>query len=422
MTLRHDIRQVVKQKRLLAYLASGFFSNVGTWVQRLTMGWLVFEMTASIAWVGVVAACEVLPAVCLQPVAGVLIDRFSRTRTLAFGNALSFLQAASLAVFYAAGMLDITLLVASATILGLLEGINQPARLTIISEFSHREGLRVAISLNSLSFNLARFVGPLLASVFLTRGEAMHAFALNAASFLPMICLMLRVRLSGNARFESPSESVGRAFLSGLRYIRDHPVIFDLLCLAVIVSLCCRSLIELLPAISGYWYNNNPVMLSVLTSSVACGALLGGIWILTRRDMKAILQAVVLMCGMSSLSSMVMSAGGSHLVIASISAFCLGLSASGSAVGMQNLVHYTVPSPYLGRTMAVYGLVQRGGAVIGAVLLGFAADAVGLPVPVFAAAALAAFATLIFARRIATLSHRLDELQHEHAGEKIRHD
>lgn len=402
------VQQVLGQPRLVAYLFAAFCSNVGTWVQRLTLGWLVFDMTGSVGWVGIIAACEVLPAIAVQPLGGVLIDRISRTRALAIGNVLALAQATLLATLFATGALNLLMMVAVALMLGLLEGINQPARLTVISEFTYKKGLRTAVSLNSLAFNLARFVGPLLASLFLTKGSPLHAFTFNAMSFLPMIALLAFTRTLPPDHGEQ--QRLGSALLSGLRFVRGHPVVFDLLCLAVVVNLCCRSLIELLPAISGYWYDNDPIILSVLTSSVAAGAISGGVWILTRRDMPAVLRTVVKLCGLNCLASLAMAGVGTHLPLAAAAAFCLGLSASGSAVGMQTLVHHTVQSDYLGRTMAIYGLVQRGGAVLGAVMLGAAADLVGLSAPVFAAGCFAAWFTTTIARRIPTLVQAMDKV------------
>ena len=396
MTLSVRLKEALSQPLLVAFIFSSFLSNIGTWVQRLTMGWFVFELTASIAWVGIVAACEVLPAIFVQPFGGVLLDRMSRSRTLAIGSFLALVQAAALSVLYMFGVLDLPFLVIAAIMLGLLEGVNQPARLTLVSEFSSRSTLQAAISISSFSFNLARFIAPIIAGIFLSLQSIAHAFAFNAASYLPLIALLIWVRSEDRSTGSVVTESVGRAVLTGLIYVRDHAVLRNLIALALCVNLCCRSLIELLPAISGYLFERDPVALSVLTSSVAFGAMFGGAWILTRREMADILGAFYMMCALNSVFAISLAVAGKSLVFAAIACFGLGLCSSGAAVGLQNIVHHSVSRPYLGRTMALYGLVQRGGSVLGAVLLGGAADILGLRFPLLVAGTLALIITILF--------------------------
>lgn len=379
-----------RNRDILLLITGVFLSNVGGWAQRLAIGWLVFELTQSATWVGIVAASEVLPAVLVAPFGGALVDRGNKMRILWVGHALALLQAALLAALAFAGWLDIWLLTGCTILLGLLEGINQPIKMTIVSDLAPSELIRPAISLNSMVNNSARFIGPSLGGFVLAYGSTAAAFALNAVTFIPLIVLGLRNVVSGARRVPVHAENLMSSVPQGIRYIVSHRLFSVLMLMAIVFGLCCRSIIELVPAISGRWFNGDATVLANLATSIGVGAVTAGLWMLGRTDTDRLLIVVLAL-------PVGMVAGGAglalfghipilnYVLMAGFGFFLVAIN-----IGIQSLIHLRVSPLFKGRVLAVYGLILRVPTAVGAMIIGGAADYVGLRYPLLAGALIAA--------------------------------
>lgn len=370
------LRQVLAQADIRLFLISSFVSNVGLWVQRVAVGWLVFDLTHSAGWVGTVAACELVPSLLVAPFGGVLSDRGDRFRLLVCGQVAAQAQAFALAAFAWFDSLGLVTLTVAAITLGLIDGINQPPRLMLASDVSPRPLLPTTVALNSFGFNAARFVGPIVAGLALTAGSPALAFAINGVSFLPFILLLLRLKRSPAIR--RPTAGPGDGVVGGLRHAAHHPVLGLALMLLLSVSLGVRGMVELLPAIAGKWFGPAPSDLAALTVSVGIGAMLGGVWLLRLGSLPKVLSAVLIGPGGLAFGMLLFAGLGdirwlAHLLLAGIGFLSL---VCGS--GTQSLIHLTANPAYRGRVLSLFGIIQRAGPAIGALMLGLLADAVGL--------------------------------------------
>lgn len=373
------LRQAIAEPNILLFLIASWVSNVGLWVQRVAVGWLVFDLTHSAGWVGAVAACELVPSLLVAPFGGVLSDRGDRFRLLVFGQIAAQTQAFVLALLSFLDLLSLPGLTAAAIALGMIEGINQPPRLMLASDVSPRPLLSTTVSLNSFGFNAARFVGPIVAGLALTAGSPALAFALNGLSFIPFILLLLRLQRSPvAARASGPPGGLLDGVVGGLRHAGTHPVIGMALLLLLSVSLGVRGMVELLPAIAGKWFGPAPSDLASLTVSVGIGAMAGGVWLLRLGTLPAVMGAVLAGPGGLMLMMLLFAWFGdirwvAHLLLAGIGFLSL---VSGS--GTQTLIHLTSNPAFRGRVLSLFGIVQRAGPAIGALILGLLADALGL--------------------------------------------
>jgi MFS family permease len=374
-------------RRIGAFLLGNFLSNVGTWIQRIAVGWLVFDLTASAAWVGAIAACELVPSLLVAPYGGLLADQRNRFALLATGLISAQVQALGLAALAFLDMLALPALGLATAALGVIDGMNQPIRLALVSDIAPPSLLARTVSWNSLGFNGARFIGPLLASVALSTGNAGWAFLLNALSFVPLVVLMFRLKSAlGQTRGRG---RVSDGVLGGLRHVVSHAVIGPVLLLLLAVSLSARAVIELLPAIAGLWFGSSPQDLAWLSVSVAVGAMAGGAWMLKRADLQSVLVAVLaaplgLTLGMTAFSWLGGINGVAHALLAGMG-FLLLVSGSGT----QSLIQLTAQPEYRGRILSTFGIVQRAAPAVGALGLGLLGDRIGLS-PVFLLAAVSA--------------------------------
>lgn len=401
------LRAVAAHPMLRLLVLGNFLSNAGTWTQRIAVGWLTFEFTGSASWVGIVAACEVVPSLLLQPLGGVLADRTPKWKLLAIGQGLAAGQAMLLTVISAGSLLSLPLLIACTFILGLLEGINQPSRLTIVADLAPKELLRPTISLNSFANNSARFIGPMAGGAALSASGPTAAFLINAMSFAPLVFVVFKMRLMPAATVAPVTTGLLKGVPEGLDYIRRHPLLSVILSMALVLSLCSRSVLELLPAISGLWFEGNSAVLATMTTCVGLGAMAGGLWMLRQADIDAVLLAVLTLPGIMIFSIFAFGFLGHYQVVGYVLLMVLGFCAVGSGVGMQSIIHLNVDVAFKGRVLSIYGLIQRAMAAIGAMLIGAAADRLGLTLSIAVACAVSALAWFLTWRRRADLANRL---------------
>lgn len=375
--------QVLKHPAIRLFVIGTFLSSIGTWIQRITIGWLVFQQTESAVWVGGVAAAEVIPALLIAPIAGVLVDRGNRLKLFGIGQGLAMVQALALVGLSLAGFLEIPVLCGAAMLLGIIDGINHPTRLTLISDISPRDLIASAIGLNSVGFNVARFIGPVIAGVVLAGGGATLAFTLNAASFIPLIGLIGVLRHRQLPTAVPAALQMRTDFQAGILHIISHDALRPIFLLLLFYGALGRAYVELLPAIAGSLIGSAPEDLARLTATMGCGAMMGGLWMSHREDADAIVTATLKMpVGMVVMSGLFVGSIGQPGLYLHWGAYpCLflaGFFQVACGVGMQSSIHLTVDPQYRGRVLALYSLIVRALPALGALGVGALAEFLGL--------------------------------------------
>ena len=171
-------------------------SLIGTWMQRIALPWLVYQMTGSEVLLGIVGFAAQIPSFLLAPVAGVLIDRWSRYRVLVVTQVISMIQAGILAWLSLSGSLEIWHIIALSLIMGCINAFDMPARHSfVIDMVENKDDMGNAIALNSMMFNGARLIGPSIAGIVLaTTGEGI-CFLINAVSYIFIIISLLAMHV-----------------------------------------------------------------------------------------------------------------------------------------------------------------------------------------------------------------------------------
>lgn len=198
------IKRSLRNYNYRTFVTGSVLSNIGTWVQRVAIGWLAWELTHSGFWLGVVAFSDLFPIVLLAPFAGALTDRADQMVMLKIAQSCQMLQATLLAVFTVTGLITIHILVLFTFLGGVIVSFNQPARLTVVPLLVDREDLSAAIGLNSFIFNVARFIGPAIAGIAIAAEGAWLAMAINAATFSWMLIALTRIKLAGTGPVGAP--------------------------------------------------------------------------------------------------------------------------------------------------------------------------------------------------------------------------
>jgi MFS family permease len=399
------ILSVFSNRAFSVFTVGNSVSLVGLWVQRLAVGWLTWELTQSGFWLGAVAFADLFPVIVVGPFAGVFADRLNQQRIIIVCRLLTATQAVALSVLVFFGVATIEMVFALTLFGGTVTGVQQPARLAIVSSLVRPEHLGSAVAINSVVFNLARFVGPAIAGVLITSAGTFAAFALAALGHVFAAATFWRVRLA--AQEPLPRHGMMADLAEGARHAFSHAAIGPMLMLAIIGALLARPVFELLPGFADAVFGRGAGGLAVLTSAVGVGAIIAGLWLAQRAGVTG-LTAITL--GSFAVT------GGLSAIFAVTGWFWLGvalMAAAGAAMvingaGTQTLIQTAVARHMRGRVLGIWGITFRGGPAIGAFVMGWLAEYWGFGPPVALGGILCVVAAVAMYRRRARLAQVLE--------------
>ncbi|HEX6142391.1 MAG TPA: MFS transporter [Geminicoccaceae bacterium] len=391
------IPRTLRHRNFGTYIAGNSISLIGTWMQRIGVGWLAWELSGSATVLGLVAFADLFPAVVIGPFGGALADRGDRRRMMFIAQSLNMAQAFVLFLLTATGLITVELLLALVLFSGIVIGFNQPARLALVPSLVPRADIGTAVAINAIVFNGARFVGPAIAGVLIVQVGVAAVFLGNALSFLAFLFALTRLDLPAPPARSKAVSSVLGEIGDGIRYAVAHKGIGPLLLLHLVLALGVRPFVELLPGFASEVFTGGAGTLAVLSSTVGIGAIVGGLWMaqlrppITRVVLGAAVALALVIFGFALAPSL-----GSAVVL-------VGLAGAGMLVagaGAQTVVQTALEDDMRGRVMSLYGLILRGGPAVGALVMGAAADLFGLRAPLALGALLALAAALwLFGRR-----------------------
>jgi predicted MFS family arabinose efflux permease len=390
------------------YTAGSAVSLIGTWTQRVAVGWMAWQLTQSGAWLGAVAFADLFPTVIIGPFAGAVADRWDRLRVIKTSQALAMLQSLLLLGLTLAGEMTIGWLLALTAFLGIVAAFNQPARLALIPSLVPPADLTAAVAINSIIFNAARFIGPAIAGLLIVGGGVAAAFGANTISFAAFLFALSRIRLQPDSETPVPVRlGFFTEILDGIRYAVRHPGIGPLLLLMVAVSVGARPFVELLPGFAAAVFATGAPGLALLTSTVGAGAILGGIW-LAQRGRSSGLTAVVLGHMLVLALALLVFVASADLRVAVPALAIAGWCMVAAGVGTQILLQLAVDQAMRGRVLSLYGLIFRGGPAVGALAMGAVSESTGLRWPLAAGSGLVILAVVWAAQQRKRLAAELE--------------
>lgn len=352
-------------------------SLLGQWAQRTALAWLMWQMTRSGTWIGALAFVELAPMVLLAPLTGVLADRWPYLRVMRAVQILLAVQALALFALarWGGGALTPGLLLVLVGLGGIAMAVDNPFRLSLVPTLVSRDWLADALALNSMVFNLARFVGPMVAAALLAAGGAELAFVANALAAL-LFCAALHLLDEPRLARPTTQEPFGRMFREGLHYAFSHPGLRLMMGISVAAALLARSVPEILPGYAAL-FSQEAGLFARMSAVVGAGAIFGGLLVARGRSPRrlagmALAAAAVLAC-IVVLLSVVQSRVPALLLL-----FALGMAMVVSAVANLSVIQMTADPARRGRVLSLHTMIFRGGPALGALAMGGLSDLVGL--------------------------------------------
>lgn len=347
-------------------------SVAGTWMQTVAQNWLVWQITHSAAWLGIVNGVSAIP-VLFTLWGGQLADRHSRRAILVWTQSLAMVLAFALAALATNrwGTVQAWHVTLIAGFSSLVNAFNMPAQQAFVTDIvEDRAALSNAIALNSLRFNIARFLGPILAGVVLAKSNAATCFFINGLSFLAVIASLLMMHLPKHER-KQHSVSVWEGFT----YIGSHRNVLRIVLLVGFGAILSWPVSTLFPVFAAQ-FHKGATGYSALMSANGIGAALGGLALaffgegVPRRVL--VYGGASLFCVALLLLSFLPFYHAALLLLV-LSGFAMILFGISSNTRVQE----EVPDALRGRVMAVYTLVFNGLFPLGGLQIGFLAQRLG---------------------------------------------
>lgn len=360
------------------YFAGQMVSMSGSWMQTVAQGWLVYHLTQSELWLGIVAAAAGLPSIVISPLAGVLIDRVSRRAILTATQAALMLLAVIMTALTLSGTVQVWHVVALAALAGVANAVDAPARQAFVRDMVGRENISSGVALNSMMFNSARIIGPTVAGITLASIGAGWCFFINTVSFMAAILALRLMRLENPPAPSVKGVNPLVALRDGVQYCRSHITIGPLLLLSSVTCLFATNIASVLPSFAAVTLHSPIDGYSTLSMAQGIGAVLGalGLAFFGRTFGRGyVIVGMVVLLTISAVGLATTTA----VLPAALYMVGLGFSVVMFFININTLIQDQVPDEYRGRVLSLYTLTFLGLSPVGALALGALANQIGTP-------------------------------------------
>jgi MFS family permease len=375
-------------------------SAVGTWIQLVALSWLVWELTLSPFYLGLVGFSRAAPVLLLSLVGGVLADRLDRRRLLLATQSVMMALAFLLAVLVALGLADVWTMLAISLLSSVAMAFDMPARHSLVPELVDRDDVISAISLNSAAFNAAGVVGPAGGGVLVASVGGAVCFFLNGVSFLAVVLALLAMRLRPGQR--TADDRNGQTLWHGLAYIRKTAPVLGILVATGTAGMLGRPYSQLMPVFAEQVHHVGATGLGTLLSASGLGSVGGALVAASlghvARKGLFILGGVTLFGGTLVLFAVTTS----YAVALGLLVLVGGLNTFYMSTANTTLQMYVPPS-LRGRVLSVYTMTAIGFMPLGSMVLGGVGTLVGVPQVVLIGGLATAVVAVLVALRMPSL-------------------
>lgn len=360
------------------YVTGSIFALLAIWMQRVTIGWIAWDMTGSSSFVGLVALVQFSPAIVLSPLFGVWVDRLDVQRAIIVVQCANFGVMAGFFGFYVMGWLTPVTMIVLTLISGIALAANHPMRMSLSPRLVPRGMVASVVTIVAINFNVARTLGPALGGVLIAWLGVGATLLVQAVLIVPFIFALGRLEVRPSRKEGVSQEPFGKALGLGLLQVWNNAVIWRAMVIGGALATVARGVLEILPPLADGVFQRGPEGLGVLLTATGLGAVCGGFFkaVLPPQSPGSvpILTQVVIVLGLLMVAALgAVSAWPVALGIAAGIAFVTTLS----AISMQTAIQMELEDDMRGRVMSLWAVVVAGGASIGAGALGIAADIIG---------------------------------------------
>jgi MFS family permease len=384
-------------------------SVIGTAVQVVAEGWLIYDLTQSTLWLGLVGLLALLPVIPISLLGGVLIDRVPRRKLILATQCGLMAQALVFAMLAQSGAIRLWHIVVLYFVFGAILAIDHPARRAFLVQLVEEEDLANAVALNATIFNMSSLIGYAAAGLMIASVGVGVTMFFNAATYLAPITALLSIRVAdigadrpvqGEAR-----KALGGALLEGLATLWRQPAILGAISVMAVAGGLAAPVFGLMPAYAEEVLHTDAVGLGILMAAGALGSIFGTV-VAARLGAHGRGRTLVGM-GLTLPWLIVLFALASNLWTACIILVLIGCALLVLQSLAITLVQIHIPDRVRGRVMSVYSQVHAGSDTMGNAVVGALANVTSLPLALGLGGAVA-LVYMVALRLLMPAVHRLD--------------
>lgn len=371
-------------------------------MQMVAIGWLVYHLTNSALLLGLVGFFSQIPSFVLTPFTGVFVDRWNRHRILVITQTLSMIQAFALAFLTLTGTIDILSIILLSLSLGLINAFDMPARQAFVIEMvEKKEDLPNAIALNSSLVNVARFIGPAVAGLLVAAVGEGFCFLINGISYVAVIIALLAMKVNKITKRVSIN-NIPKEIKEGFKYSFGFAPIRSILLLLGLVSLVGMPYTVLMPIFAKDILHGGAHTLGFLMAAAGIGALVGGIYLASRKSVLGLVKILTFATGIFGLGLIIFAFSKNlyfSLSMMLVSGFGMLLQIAASNTLLQTITE----DDKRGRVMSFFAMAFMGMSPFGNLIAGAMADKIGAPNTVLISGVICIIGAIIFLTRLPSL-------------------
>ncbi len=343
-------------------------SSIGTWMQMLAQSWLVLKLSDSAFLLGLDAFLGGIPIFMFSLVGGVVADRMERRKVLLISQFVQMSTAVALTLLITFHLVQVWQILCLSFITGLAQAFGGPAYQALIPTLVDKEDMPNAIALQSIQFNLARIIGPVVGGLALTQLGEKWCFGLNSVSFLAPIISLLMIK----TRFmpKKTTESILVGVKQGLSFIRQQSSMEALMVLAFCMTALGVPMMTFLPYFAKNIFKQGPTTFTFFLCASGAGSIAGALtvaWLGNLKN-KGRIALVMLICLGAGISGFGLS---KSIWFSCLMLFITGASMISVFTLVNSLVQLITSNDMRGRVMSVYNFAFRGGMPMGNLLTGW---------------------------------------------------
>ena len=375
------IGQALSNRNYRYYWIGTFVSILGFWIHKLALGWLTWELTTSPFWLGIVGFAALFPSFILAPFAGAIADRYGMRKVASYAILLSGICAFLLGLLVYLEAISVQIVCIFTILQGVGLAFDLPARQGLVNFLVERKNLSSAIALNTTTFHVGAFIGPVLFSLVIKFAGMEWAFLINSGTFVYFFYCLYKLELTEPSSNDKQEFLITEDIVQGIRYALNHQGIRSLFILAILPHLFIRPFIDLLPGFSADVFERGTEGIAILAGSFGLGSLLLGICLAVRGKTSGLARLNVVSVLFSTLFLLGFAATNSFL-IAVVCVFVVGMSIISAGVASQSLIQNTVDPDKRGRVISLSTGLAVGLPAIGSLILGSLGEIFGVQAPI----------------------------------------
>ena len=384
----------MRHRNFQLYFGGQLISNIGTWMQIIAQGWVVYQISHSELALGLVAFASAIPTLVISPWGGVVVDRMSRRNLLIMTQSGAMLLAFALAALTFANVMQEWHVIVLSALLGVINAFDAPARQALVPEMVGKRDLPNAIALNSMMFNSARIIGPALAGLMLAIVGAAWCFTINGISFFAVIIGLWLMKLPPRQRINHTT-SPWQQLVLGIRYAAGNREISALILLSLVFSIFGISYFTVLPAFVEKTLHQGALVYGWINAASGLGAVTGA-FLLAHRVSNGKRGQLLVWTNIAFPLLLIGFSFTSLYPLSLVLAFGLGLGFMVQFTTINTLLQTRVEDEFRGRDMGLYTITFFGFAPFGNLAIGALGEKLGLGI----AMTLFAVCSLILSRLV----------------------